>query len=217
MPKLCAHTKCQWVVAIVSIISSRSESRQTRSLILCNASVNALWCFSLLWNEIVVHISMSQRLFIYRTPVHHLCHTCVFFIWKWCWHTYYTLHFTHTQRLMYVCLHKQASKKPMATALVYILHKHHTHTFVCCAKWNEIILSVARKNILLHKMGQVTNLNNRVKCARGIKAPSWRCLCVCVYACVIHTLIRALRTRVRQLFFCCCCCSHWWNIIVRTS
>lgn len=96
-------------------------------------------------------------------------------------------------------------------------HLYSTYIFVCCAKWIEIILSMARKNILLHKMGQVTNLNNRVKCARGIKAPSWRCLCVCVYACVIHTLIRALRTRVRQLFFCCCCCSHWWNIIVRTS
>lgn len=177
MPKLCAHTKCQWVVAIVSIISSRSESRQTRSLILCNALQSMLSDVFLSFGMRLLFTFQWANGFLFIGPPYiiYVIHVCVF-IWKWCWHTYYTLHFTHTQRLMYVCLHKQASKKPMATALVYILPKH-THTFVCCAKWNEIILSVARKNILLHKMGQVTNLNNRVKCACGAKAPNWRCLC----------------------------------------
>lgn len=94
-----------------------------------------------------------------------------------------------------VCILLKARQKPTAPLLYIIIC---VNAFVYCAKRIEIILSVARKNILLHNIGQVTNLNNQMKRTRVITAPLLK---MSVYHCHTHTYFFAPRVQGLDNYF----------------
>lgn len=113
MPKLCAHTKCQWVVAIVSIISSRSESRQTRSLILCNALQSMLSDVFLSFGMRLLFTFQWANGFLFIGPPYiiYVIHVCFLYENGVGIHiTHYTSR-THSDWCMCACTSKRAKNR----------------------------------------------------------------------------------------------------------